>query len=110
MADIEEARLGVIRRILQGEGESSRDQRRGAFDDAGLAEPLRALIHKVALRSGSITDGDIDAQRAAGLGEDAIFELVVCAAVGQANRQYEAAMAALAAATDRSQHASRNSR
>ena len=33
-----------------------------------------------------------------GLTEDQIFELVVCAAVGQATRQYESALEALAAA------------
>jgi alkylhydroperoxidase/carboxymuconolactone decarboxylase family protein YurZ len=33
-----------------------------------------------------------------GLSEDEVFELVVCAAVGQAARQYESALAALAEA------------
>jgi hypothetical protein len=33
--------------------------------------------------------------RAAGLSEDQVFEIVVCAAVGQADRQYRAALDAL---------------
>jgi hypothetical protein len=38
---------------------------------------------------------------ASGLSEDQIFEIVVCAAVGQATRQYDTAFAALEAATER---------
>jgi hypothetical protein len=40
---------------------------------------------------------DIAAARASGLSEDQIFETVVCAAVGQATRQYDTALAALKA-------------
>ena len=110
MADIQQARLGVIRRILEGGGESSGQDRRGAFDDARLAEPLGKLAHKVALESRKVTDADVSAARAAGFSEDQIFELVICAAIGQANRQYETAMAALDAATKGSDHASRDPR
>jgi hypothetical protein len=110
MADIREARAAVIRRVLEGEGESSRVQRRGALDDAGLAEPLGALVHKVAVHSWRVTAKDIDAIRVTGMSEDQIFELVVCAALGQANRQYEMAMAALDAARHGSEHAPRDSR
>jgi alkylhydroperoxidase/carboxymuconolactone decarboxylase family protein YurZ len=46
-----------------------------------------------------VTDADIAAAKAAGLSEDHIFELVVTAAVGQANRQLESALAALDEAT-----------
>src|SRR5689334_14893469 len=99
MADIREARLGVIQRILEGDGESSRAERRNAFEDAGLAEPLSSLIHKVAVHSWKVTESDIEKARAAGFSEDQIFELVVCAAIGQSSRQYESAMDALDAAT-----------
>jgi alkylhydroperoxidase family enzyme len=63
------------------------------------------LIDKVAKRAYTVTDEDIAAARASGLSEDQIFEIVVCAAVGQATRQYDAALAALKAATERSEHA-----
>jgi alkylhydroperoxidase family enzyme len=98
MTDINGARLAVIRRILEGEGESSRHERKAAFDDAGLPEPLLNLAHKVAVESRKVTGNDMAAARAAGFSEDQIFELVICAAIGQANRQYETAMAALDAA------------
>jgi hypothetical protein len=82
-------------RILEGDGRASHTQCRAAFNNAGLAEPLSMLIDKVAKHVYKVTDADIAAARASGLSEDQIFELVVCAAIGQATRQYDGAMAAL---------------
>lgn len=99
----------VVARVLEGDGRAPRGQRRAAFDNAGLVEPLRTLIDKVAERPTRVTDEDIAAVKASGLSEDQIFELVVCAAIGQATRQYETALKALAEAvtdTKRSEHAS----
>jgi hypothetical protein len=97
----------VIARILEGDGEAPQAQRRAAFDNAGLPEPLSTLINKVAKHAHAVTDEDIARVRTAGLSEDQIFEIVVCAAIGQATRQYETALAALDAATkkERSEHA-----
>jgi hypothetical protein len=100
MANIRQARQAVIARILEGEGTTSLAQRRGAFDGAGLPEPLSTLVEKVAKHAHDVTDDDIAAARASGLSEDQIFEIVVCAAVGQATRQYDAAFAALDAASE----------
>jgi alkylhydroperoxidase family enzyme len=61
---------------------------------------MRTLIDKVAYHAYSVTDEDVAAVRTAGLSEDQIFEIVVCAAVGQASRQYENGLAALARATE----------
>jgi hypothetical protein len=99
-----------VARILEGDGEASRAQRRAAFDQEGVPEPLRTLIERVAGGAHRITDGDIAAVRSAGLREDEIFELVICAAVGQASRQHDAALAALEAGTRRNGHAARDSR
>jgi alkylhydroperoxidase family enzyme len=60
---------------------------------------LKTLIDKVATRAHTVTDEDIVAARASGLSEDQIFELVVCAAIGQATRQYDTALAVLVVAT-----------
>ena len=100
MSDITQARKAVVARILDGDGRASHAQRRAAFDNAGLAEPLTALIDKVAKRAYNVTDEDIAAARASGLSEDQIFEMVVCAAIGQASRQYDQALGALEAATE----------
>jgi alkylhydroperoxidase family enzyme len=99
MADIKQAREAVIARILEGDGKAPQARRRAAFDDTGLPEPLKTLVDKVARHAHRVTDGDVAAARAAGLTEDQVFEIVVCAAIGQANRQYESACAALEAAT-----------
>jgi hypothetical protein len=98
MSDITKARKELIARILEGNGKASPAQRRAAFDNTGLTEPLRTLINKVAKQPTQVTDENIAAVKAAGLSEDQIFELVVCAAVGQATRQYETGLEALAKA------------
>jgi len=99
VTDITHLRTVLVARILDGDGRASHAQRRAAFDNAGLAEPLKTLIDNVATRAHTVTDEDIDAARASGLSEDQIFELVVCAAIGQATRQYDTALAALVEAT-----------
>jgi hypothetical protein len=98
MSNIQHARRAVITRILEGDGKASPAQRRAAFDNAEVSEPLSTLIQKVAKHAYNVTDEDIVAARALGLSEDQIFEIVVCAAIGQATRQYDTAFAALEAA------------
>ena len=92
------AHQAVVTRVLEGEGRASRAQRRAAFDNALLDDPLHGLISKVAEQATQITDEDFAAAKESGVSEDQIFELVVCAAVGQATRQYQSALEALAAA------------
>ena len=110
MSDITAARKALVTRILEGDGMASPAQRRAAFDNAEFPEPVRTLIDKVTKRAYTVTDEDIAAVKASGLSEDQIFELVVCAAIGQATRQYDTALAALDVATGRREHASRDSR
>jgi hypothetical protein len=99
MSDITQARKALVARVLEGKGSASPVQRRAAFDDAPIPNPLGRLIDKVANDASSISDTDVGAVLAAGLSEDRVFEVTICAAVGQATRQYEAALAALNAAT-----------
>jgi alkylhydroperoxidase family enzyme len=99
MTDIAQLHRALVARVLESDGTAPPDLRRAAFDNAGLNEPMRTLIEKVAYRADSVTDDDVAAVRAAGLSEDQIFEIVVSAAVGQASRQYNNALAALALAT-----------
>jgi alkylhydroperoxidase family enzyme len=99
MSDIRQARKVLTSRILEGDGTASASERRAAFNNSGLAEPLGALVGKVARHADRVTDADINAARASGVSEDQVFEIVVCAAIGQATRQYDAALAALEAAT-----------
>jgi hypothetical protein len=101
MSDIKQARTALVKRILKGEGHASATQRNAAFNNAGLPEPVATLIDKVAESSHTVSDEDIAATKASGLSEDQIFELVICAAVGQAARQYDTALNALMAATEK---------
>ena len=100
MTQIAELHRDMIARVLDGTGSASPELRHAAFENVGLSEPMRTLIEKVANHAYQVTDGDITTVHAAGLSEDQIFEIVVCAAVGQAGRQYASALAALASATD----------
>jgi hypothetical protein len=98
MSDIRQARTALVARILEGGGMASHAQRRAAFDNTAVGEPLSTLVEKVAQRAYKVTDEDVAAARASGLSEDQIFEVVVCSAIGQATRQYDTALAALEAA------------
>lgn len=89
---------GLVERVLNGPGRASAQERAQAFGNADVPPPLHELIDKVATRPTQITDADFAAARASGFSEDQIFELVICAAVGQSERQYEAGLAALAEA------------
>jgi hypothetical protein len=88
----------LVNRILQGPGQAPADQRARAFANAGLPDPLGPLLDKVATRSAHVTDADFATAREAGFSDDQLFELVICAAVGESTRQYEAGLAALAEA------------
>jgi len=99
MSDITSLKRAVVTRVLEGKGEASHGLRRSAFDNAGLDEPLRTLVDKVARSAHAVTDEDFAVVRAAGLSEDQIYEIVVCAAIGQACRQYDQALQLLEAAT-----------
>ena len=99
MSDIRRARKALTSRILQGDGNASSSVRRAAFNNSGFAEPADTLVNKVAKHAYKVTDEDIAAARVSGLSEDQVFEIVVCAAVGQATRQYDTALAALETAT-----------
>lgn len=90
----------LVDRILSGDARTSGDERRRAFHNVGLSEPLDQLAAAVAAGAGNIDD-EIEAAKAAGCTEDQIFALVICAAVGAATRQYDAGLAALAQTTVR---------
>jgi len=98
MSSATKVRKAATERVLRGAGKTSPAVRQAAFDNRDVAEPARALIDKVVKHAYKVTDEDVTAAKQQ-LSEDQIFELVVCAAVGQATRQLEAALAALDEAT-----------
>jgi hypothetical protein len=100
MSDVvKRLRRTVVDRAVGGDGVASVAARRAAFDNCNVDERARALIDKVARNAWKVTGQDVEGSKRAGVSEDEIFELVVCAALGQATRQLDAALAALDAAT-----------
>ena len=93
------AHRALVDRVLTGDGRASTELRAHAFSNDGLSPPLDALIAKVAARPARVTEADFAAAKASGFTEDQLFELVICAAVGQSARLYEAGLSALAEAT-----------
>ena len=100
MSSFNQLRRRVIERVLEGPGVSTAAARRAAFDNQGVDARLTALVATVAGEAWNVSDEDVAAPLAAGAAEDEVFELVVCAALGQAQRQLDAAMAAVEGATD----------
>jgi hypothetical protein len=86
---------GLVKQLVSGDGKTTPEDRVLAFNHADLPEPLETLLAEVATGAGHVTEDDIDRVKMAGFTEDQIFELVVCAAVGAATRQYEIGLAAL---------------
>ena len=79
----------AVDRALKGPGRSRPEARLAAFENQGTG------VDKIARRAWTVTDADVAAAKAAGVSEDEILELTVCAACGQATRQLNAALAAL---------------
>ena len=95
MSNTKQLQKQMIDRILEGNGKAFPTQRRAAFNNVGLSKPLSILIDKVARFSYKVSDDDIKTVKKNGITEDQIFELVICAATGQASRQYDTGMGAL---------------
>ena len=98
MSSATKVRKAATERVLRGAGKTSPAVRQAAFDNRDVAEPARALIDKVAKTAWKITDEDVAAVRRT-QSDDEIYEQVVAAAMGQATRQLDAALAALDEAT-----------
>jgi hypothetical protein len=94
----QDAHRVLVDRVLHGEGRAPAERRAQAFAGEGVPVPLDALVGKVVMRPVQVSDADFAVAKAAGVSDDEVFELVVCAAVGHASRLYAAGLAALAEA------------
>ncbi len=97
----------AVARAVRGPARTSVEARTAAFENADVDPRARSLVDKVARHAWRVTDEDVAAAKAAPLSEDEIFELVVCAALGQASRQLTSALAALDAATEEEEEGKR---
>src|SRR5262249_12674134 len=93
-----ELRAAVTRAILDGDGALGRDARKDAYAGDGAAGAVAEYVHAVRDHAYRVTDEMVGAVRAAGWGDDQIFEATVATALGKATRKYDAALAALEAA------------
>lgn len=90
-------RAGVQAAILERDGVTDRAARRQAYAGEGAPGAVAAYVATVQRNAYRVDDAMVAAVRRAGLDDDAIFELTVATAVGEATRQFDAAMQALAA-------------
>ena len=70
-------------------------ERRAAFAGEPLAGPPGAFADKIRRHAYRVTDEDFDALRRHGLDDDAIFELAIACAVGEAHARLRAGLQAL---------------
>lgn len=90
-------RAALVAAILDGDAATAPAARRAAYEGTPATPAVAAYVETVRRHAYRVTDDHVAALRAEGLDDPAIFELTVAAAVGQAGRQYAAALAALAA-------------
>jgi alkylhydroperoxidase family enzyme len=80
------------RAILDTPGATDRSKRLAAEAGQPTGTPADAYLAKVRSESYRIVDADVDALRSAGMPEDAIFELTLAAALGEATRRFDHAL------------------
>lgn len=98
--DFMQLRNALLAAVLEGNGTTTPAQRRAAFSNSGLTDPLNTLIAKVVNNSRAVDNSNVYAAKQSGLSENQIFELVVCGAVGEANREFDAALRVLESIAD----------
>lgn len=86
-------RIAALQRaILETPGATDRSERLAAEAGQATGTPADAYLAKVRTESYRIIDADVDALRTAGIPEDAIFELTLAAALGEATRRFDRAV------------------
>ena len=91
-------REALLEQVLRGPGTVSAELRQAAAAGKGLPPDLAAFVEKVHRHAYRVTDEEVAALRAKH-GEDALFEIIVAAAVGAADQRFHAGMRALVEAT-----------
>jgi len=84
----------VLKSVLDGEGESEPTVRRAAYQGSGGPSDLQALIDKIQRHAYKVTDEDV-ARLQAKYGDDKMFEIIVSAAIGAADKRLRTGLAAL---------------
>ena len=87
-------RARVLKQVLEGAAESDPAIRKAAHNISGVPADLRPLIDKIERHAYKVTDEDI-AKAQAKYGDDSMFEIIVSAALGAADKRLRIGLAAL---------------
>lgn len=94
-----ELRDQVLKRVLDGPGETEPALRHSAAEGRGLPADLQPLVDKIHTHAYKVTDADI-AKLQATYGDDKMFEVIVSAALGASRKRLFAGLNALATTED----------
>lgn len=89
-----EARQALLAQVKEQPGHTTPESRLSAFNDAGMSNSLEALVHKIHHYPYKVNDEDIAALRCT-FTDDELFEVIVCAALGGAEKRLQAGLRAL---------------
>jgi hypothetical protein len=90
-----ELRERLLDAVLASRGVTEPGLRREVAGGGGPGGPLGAMLGKLRRHAYRITDEEIAALRAAGESDDRLFELMLAASIGDAERRLAAGLAAL---------------
>ena len=89
-----DARQALIAQVKEQPGHTSPELRLSAFNGAGMSDPLEALVQKIHNHPYEVNDEDIAALRST-FTDDELFEVIVCAALGGAEKRLQTGLRAL---------------
>ena len=84
----------VLRRVLEGVGETNPAIRNAVADRRNVPSDLQTLVDKIHQRAYTVTDDDITRLQAE-YNDDQLFEIIVSAALGASRQRLMAGLAAL---------------
>ena len=90
----------LLRRVLEGPGETDPALRRAAAEGKGLPPDLQELVEKIHAHAYTVTDADL-ARLQPKYGDDRLFEIIVSAALGASRKRLFAGLDALRETEDR---------
>ncbi len=92
LADLRRHAAALVEAVLRVPGDTAPAARRAAFDGGPDDPAVAAYLHLVREHSDGVTDADVQGLLDAGIGEDAVFELTLAAALGEGERRLRAGL------------------
>jgi hypothetical protein len=92
----------VLRRVLDGPGETDPALRRAAAEGKGLPPDLQELVDKIHAHAYTVSDEDL-ARLQPKYGDDQLFEIILSAALGASRKRLFAGLDALRQSENRAE-------